>query len=290
MALSLLEIVELLLVGLAAGVLGGLLGIGGSIVMLPALVILFGGREWGGQHLWQASAMLVNVVIAFPSARKHARSGAFRRGMFVRVVPATLVMIVVGVLVSEGLSGSRLQQVLAGFMGYVSVMTAWKVLRGLPDHEESESRVTWVRGSVVGGVMGFLAGLLGIGGAIIATPLMQVFCRAPLRNAIAVSAMVMCVTSPVGAGLKVAGVTQHGHAWWAPWAIFACLAPSAVVGSVAGASLSHRLPLRGLRLVFSVVLGLAAVRMFVGGMSSGEGGGGAVGDGGGTEREVGVEG
>ena len=276
MAIGVLEVVELVLVGLAAGVLGGLLGIGGSVVMLPALVILFSGRDWGGQHLWQASAMLVNVVIAVPAARKHAKKGAFRRGMFVRVLPATGVMIVVGVLVSEGLDGSQLQQVLGVFLGYVCVMMVWKVVRGLPDHEESASRVTWLRGSVVGGVMGFMAGLLGIGGAVIATPMMQVLCRAPLRNAIAVSAAVMCLTSPVGAGLKVWGVTSHGHAWWEPWAIFGLLAPAAIVGSHFGASVSHRLPLDRLRLVFSVVLGIAAVRLFVGGMEVGgaDGGGG----------------
>ncbi len=277
MDLGVVAILELLAIGLAAGLLGGLLGIGGSVVMLPALAILFAGREWGGQHLWQASAMLVNVAIAVPSALGHRKKGSFRRDVFVKVLPATGVAIVVGVLVSNMLSGGRLQQVLAVFLGYVCVMMVFKAVRGMPDHEEADSRVTWVRGSVVGGVMGFMAGLLGIGGAVIATPLMQLLCRSPIRIAIAVSAAVMCFTSPVGAALKVGSLGEHGHAWWEALVLFGILAPTAIVGARIGARVSHRLPLQPLRLVFAVVLGVAAVRLWMAGASGvgvgvGEGG------------------
>ncbi|HSV26616.1 MAG TPA: TSUP family transporter, partial [Sedimentisphaerales bacterium] len=59
----------LIVIGLAMGLFGGGLGIGGSIVMIPALVWAFGEN----QHLWQASAMLCNFVVAVTAAIMHHR-------------------------------------------------------------------------------------------------------------------------------------------------------------------------------------------------------------------------
>lgn len=50
-------------VGLLAGVLGGLLGIGGSIILIPGMALAFGSANPESQHLFQASAMMVNVEI-----------------------------------------------------------------------------------------------------------------------------------------------------------------------------------------------------------------------------------
>ena len=51
------------LIGLAAGILGGLAGVGGSILILPALAFLFGSRPDVVQHLYMAAAMTVNDVV-----------------------------------------------------------------------------------------------------------------------------------------------------------------------------------------------------------------------------------
>ena len=59
-----LDIVMLLLTGFGAGLLGGFVGIGGSIIMIPAMLLLLGQN----QHLYQAAAMIVNVVVALSGA------------------------------------------------------------------------------------------------------------------------------------------------------------------------------------------------------------------------------
>lgn len=264
MPLSPLDVIFLCAIGVCAGSLGGLMGIGGSIIMLPAMALLFVGRDWAGQHLFQAAAMIVNVAIAIPSARQHLRKGAFRVGLFKRVMPATLIAIILGVLVSDMLPGYRLQQILAVFLAYVSVQMVVKAIRNAPESKPEQEKTTTPRLIAVGGVMGFAAGLLGIGGGVIATPLAAALCRVPIRNGIALSAMTMCVTSPVGATLKVAGAPQHGHAVWEPVVIALCLLPTAILGSHLGAKLTHVLPLRGLRIVFGGVLAVIAVRLWIG--------------------------
>ncbi|NOT00406.1 MAG: TSUP family transporter, partial [Phycisphaerales bacterium] len=66
-----LETVWLGIIGLAAGLLGGLLGIGGSIVMIPAMTEVLGAN----QHLYQASALMVSFFVGAPALVQHLRAG-----------------------------------------------------------------------------------------------------------------------------------------------------------------------------------------------------------------------
>ncbi len=257
------DILPLLLTGVFAGMLGGLLGIGGSVIMIPAMAVLFAQREWSDQHLIQAAAMLVNVAVAFPAALKHRKMGAFRADLFKAMLPATLVFIIIGVLVSDQIDSYWLRRLFALFLIYVSVSSIVKAIRKRLPHEPKNERVTPGRGSFVGGVMGFLSGLLGIGGGAIAVPLAHVVCRLQLKNCIAVSSMIMCVTVGFGAALKIALLPGHGHSVAEPFILFLCLAPTAILGSVIGASLTHRIPARSLRFVFGVVMIIVAVRMWM---------------------------
>lgn len=257
------DILPLLLTGLTAGVLGGLLGIGGSIIMIPAMAMLFARKDWSDQHLIQAAAMLVNVAVALPAARKHYKMGAFRADLFRAMLPATMLFIIVGVLVSDQLDSGWLRRLFAIFLVYVSVTSVAKALHKRQPHEPDNERVTRLRGGFVGAVMGFLSGLLGIGGGGIAVPLAHVVCKLRLKNCIAVSSMVMCLTAGVGAALKVALLPGHGHSIVEPFVLFLCLAPTAIVGSVIGASLTHRIPANALRLVFGAIMLVVAARMWI---------------------------
>ncbi|NUQ45948.1 MAG: sulfite exporter TauE/SafE family protein, partial [Phycisphaerae bacterium] len=67
------DVAWLLALGLMAGWVGGLIGVGGSIVMIPGLSLWFGG---GALHLHQAAAMLVNFFVVAPAVLQHRRAGA----------------------------------------------------------------------------------------------------------------------------------------------------------------------------------------------------------------------
>src|SRR5688572_28197902 len=68
------EIISLLALGLVAGALGGMLGIGGSIIMIPVLTLLLHRNH----HVSQAVAMIVNVFVSFPAVWQHHRADAVR--------------------------------------------------------------------------------------------------------------------------------------------------------------------------------------------------------------------
>jgi uncharacterized membrane protein YfcA len=132
---------------------------------------------------------------------------------------------------------------------------------------EHEQRTGWLATSVVGGIMGFAAGLLGIGGGVITVPLLQRICNLPLRQCIATSTALMCITAVVGAVRKNLTLSQHVDALgvpldpWDSLIIAACLAPTAVIGGLIGAYLTHKFPLGWLRVAFVLLMSWASLNM-----------------------------
>jgi uncharacterized membrane protein YfcA len=261
MSLELTDTVYLLLIGLVAGLLGGLAGLGGSIIMIPAMAVLFHGRAFDSQHLFQAAAMAVNVCVSMPAALRHKRAGMIRMDLFRAMLPATAVAIVLGVVFSNTIDGKLLEKCFAAFVVFVAVQTIWSAARGEPEVDESKAVVTRGRGAVVGGVMGFFAGVLGVGGGIIAVPLARVLCRLPLKKCIAASAAVMGVTSAVGATVKIATLPEHGFTAVEGLVLALTLAPTAMLGGYVGAGLIKALPLVWVRVVLSALLLATSAKM-----------------------------
>lgn len=248
-------------VGLAAGVLGGLLGIGGSVVLIPGLAFAFGTSNPESQHLYQASAMAVNVAVSFPAALRHRKAGAIRADLFRILLISAAIAIVLGVLCSNLVDGLVLRRLFAAFLAYIALMNIVKLVRKTPDYPPEDAEVTWPRAAPAGGVMGFAAGMLGIGGGIIGIPIMQATCRLPLRQCIGASSAVMTLTAMVGATLKIATIPEHGFPISDAVVLAALLAPTAVLGGRIGAGLTHRLPLAVVRTVLIALIAVSVWRM-----------------------------
>ena len=266
------------LIGLIAGTLGGLLGVGGSVITIPGMAILFGTGE--NQHLYQAAAMTANLAVAIPAARRHKKAGALRPSVLKWMLPVTIVFIVVGVLASNlpvfnvkdgGEGGLWLGRVLAVFMFYVIVVNLRKLLRSKEQKAADwarEPRDTPMRCGAVGVVMGFAAGLMGIGGGALAVPLQQTLVKLPIRNAIANSSFVMVFSAGIGAVLKVTTLEQHyptvpdaDPAWFTAVMLALVLAPTAIIGAGMGARLTHTLRPRYVRIAFILLMIVAAYKM-----------------------------
>jgi uncharacterized protein len=258
---TIIDIAVLAGVGFGAGVLGGLLGLGGSIIMIPAMTLLFAGGALDNQHLFQASAMIANVVISIPGALRHRKAGTVPHDVVRWFMPAMVVFMIVGVMLSNMLGTTQLRAIFAIFLVYVGLATMWKVVRRHPDHQEDASRTSPQRAVAVGAITGTTGGLLGIGGGVLAVPLLQMLCRIPLRRAIAASATVMVVSSVVGASLKTATLGPHGASWTSALLIAACMAPTAMLGGNIGAGLTHRAPIQTIRVVFGITVLVMASRM-----------------------------
>jgi len=257
--LDLTEIVSLVAVGLATGAVGGLLGIGGSIILIPALTILFRHN----MHLAEAAAMIVNVFVAVPSALQHHRAGAVRWGVVARTLPFAVAFILIGVFAGNQFDGVILQKLFGVFLIYVVATNIHRLVAHFGKDKVEPVRTGWWRVGMVGSVLGFMAGLLGIGGGTVTVPLFQRVCHLPLRHCIGLSSAIMCITALFGAAMKNATLGQHEQAMMESFLIAACLAPTAFIGGLIGGRLTHVLPIMHVRIVFLVVLGVAAVRMLI---------------------------
>lgn len=269
MDITWLDICGLSAIGLLAGAAGGLLGIGGSVVMIPGLVMLLGAR---GQHLYQASAMIVNFFVVLPSVVRHQGAGAVLRPITRWTVPAAAAGALVGATASDlplfrGAGRGYLQLLFAAFLFYTLAYNLGRLRspRRLPPMDEAAAAAIprWRILALVGLPAGLLGGLLGVGGGLIAVPTQQVFLRVPLPNAIANSAATILWSSVVGAAVKNAGLFVHGFTLRESAVLAAALLPTAMIGAWIAAPRVHRWPVRALRAAFSVLLlysGIALAR------------------------------
>lgn len=252
-----------LAIGFGAGLVGGLLGLGGSVIIIPALTLLRGPN----QHLYQAAAMIVNVVVATAATAKHWRAGTIRWDVARRMLPAAAVAIALGVGTSDRLDGETLGRVFGVFLLYFAGREVLDLWRSRTSDAPGPERVGWPALSLTGGVMGFLAGLLGIGAGIVTVPLLRRLARLPLRQCIGTTSAVMLVTSTIGALHKNATITSHLGPQGEPLRLeeslllASLLAPTALVAAYLGAKLMYRLPLGVIRVALVLLIIVAALRM-----------------------------
>lgn len=256
-------LVIVLVIGLVAGVVGGLAGIGGSIVMLPALGVVLGyaSADKSEQHTYTAAAMVVNAVVAGSSTWQHLKAKAVRSKLLWQLAPAMVAGIVIGVLLSFPAGGPALKIGLAVFLIAYCVYTGVSGLMGAREDDPSRERAAPPAVIGAGLVTGVAAGFLGIGGGILLVPVLTLGLRVPTRQAIATTAAAMLISSPVGAALKLSLLNREGLAWADAVWIAVPMAAGAFVGAPIGASLTHKLKLPALKLVISVVLAIAGVRL-----------------------------
>ncbi len=258
--------VWIVLLGLIAGGCGGLLGIGGSIVIIPGLVLLRGGQ---GQHLYQAVAMIVNFFIVAPAVWRHRRAAAIQGWVTRWTIPSAVVGAVGGVCLSEipifhGSGQGYLQIGFAAFLLYVLAYNLRRLRPGRSLATKIERPVRASRLSIVGLVglpAGVMSGLLGIGGGLYTVPAQQVWLGIRLQNAIANSAATILVSSVVGAAVKNAALGRHGFAFSESLLLAAILIPSAALGSWITSAGVHRWPVRAIRVAFAILLIYSAGRM-----------------------------
>jgi len=255
----------LLAIGAVMGLFGGLLGIGGSVVMIPAMVIFFGPN----QHLYQAAAMICNFFVAASAAVVHKKANVLVVDIIKLLIPAAIVGIIAGVALSNvtffsGENSKNLTRAFGLFLIYVIFYNLNKLrsFRGGSDGLDlSRSRRSKPLTLLSGVVTGLSAGLLGIGGGAVCTPLQQLCLRMPLKRAISNSAALISATALVGAFYKNITLAKHGISVVESIKIAAVIIPTASIAAFAGGRLMHVLPKNVVRIAFIGLLIAASYKM-----------------------------
>ncbi|MCB9857781.1 MAG: sulfite exporter TauE/SafE family protein [Phycisphaerales bacterium] len=268
------------LVSIGAGMLGSVLGLGGGIIVVPALSL------WLGVDIRYAIGASIVSVIATSSGAGAAyvkdQMVNLRLGMFLELATTT------GALSGAFLAGRLTGKWLEVAFGLALIYTAYAMWRHnygaervdhRPDRLADALRLNGVyhnhatgeqvsyrvyrtgAGFALSGIAGIMSGLLGIGGGVIKVPAMSVYMRVPLKVAAATSTFMIGVTAAASAGVYfargdidpyVAGPTAIG----------------VVCGSLIGSRQMRRLNSAALRAAFTIVLIVVAVQMLHRGLTS----------------------
>jgi len=260
-----MDYLTLVLIGIVMGLFGGLLGIGGSVVMIPAMVIFFGPN----QHLYQASAMICNFFVAASAVIVHRKEKVLVNEVIKWLAPAGLVGIIAGVALSNisffsGENTKNLTRVFGLFLVYVIIYNLLKFNGhdgGSDGLDLSGIKRSPALALLTGLITGVSAGLLGMGGGAICTPAQQLFLKMPLKRAIGNSAALISVTAIVGAFYKNITLGEHNIAVLESIKIAAIIIPTASIASFAGGRLMHILDKRIVRIAYIGLLVAASYKM-----------------------------
>lgn len=245
-AIDLTSELILLAVVVLAGLIGGMLGVGGGILMIPAMVI-FIGDEFGPNslHIYKLAAISTSIVLSVPAVLRHSRANAVVYRMLPGILPLAMVGVVLGVLVAGTFVNEHtatLRRIFGVFLELVvvaNVLQEWRALRGqthLRKASPMPTRRTLI-GLVVGLPAGFIAGLLGVGGGVWAVPAQRQLLGIRMRNAIANSSfMIICIATVTAAALSYAitRLPQEGLSPLQGWWLALWLAPGACWGAGGG--------------------------------------------------------
>jgi len=252
----------LLLVGAAAGVFAGLFGIGGGIVIVPALILLAGFPlvEATGTSL---AAILLPVGILGVIAYHRARMIDLRASAF--IAAGLLTSVVAGAWLANTLPVDFMRKLFAVFCLYVSWsfidpvgrFRRWKGGEAAAGPEpEASPRPAAVALVGIGLLAGVMAGMFGIGGGNIIVPLLTLALHYPAKRAIATS--LGAILFPFG----VPGVLYYYGAGNLDLGAAAWIALGLFLGTVIGARITISLPARTVKLLYGLFLAFVAARLF----------------------------
>jgi uncharacterized membrane protein YfcA len=260
---------EMVFVGLVGGLLGGFLGIAGSVLFIPAMVFL-GGLDY---HTAQASALVVNVCVGASGVYGHWKSGKVMPEMLRVLIPCAMVASVAGVLVSNLFTAEDqvwLRRIFGLSVAYVWGVNFYRLIRTLRPRTDGDP--PWLRGGprldmlrvgFVGVLMGSAAGLLGISGGTVVVPAQQVVLGLRIRTAAANSAVAVIFASLLAGVVKFwtapAGLDAHQAMSYA-----ALLIPPAAIGSFIGSHVTHKVRRNVVRIAFLALLVWTIYKMLLG--------------------------
>ncbi len=250
-------------IGLAVGFLAGLLGIGGGMVMVPMLVLVFTAKGFPAEymmHLALATSMATIVFTSLSSVRAHHRHGAVDWRVARAMAPGIVAGALAAALVAGFVPTRPLAAFFALFLTYASLQMFFEA------KPQPSRRLPGAAGLFgVGAGIGALSSVLAAGGAFLSIPFLA-RCNVPLKNAIGTAAAngfplaAAGTTGYVLNGLRVPGLPAGCLGFVYLPALAIIVAASMPVAPL-GAKLAHRLPLRRLRIVFALMLLALALRM-----------------------------
>lgn len=258
-----LHIAAYLAIGAFSGFISGLLGLGGGVIVVPALSFVFAHSNIDSpMHLAIGTSLAVMIFTTFSSARAHYKRGSVRMDIWQKWILGLIVGAVLGAFIASLTPSQVLEIIFAVFLFLIALKLA--LGSRLPAFKLQEG---WLVLLPAGLFMGIFSGMLGVGGGVMMVPLLLALgCQ--MNEAAGTAAASSFPLAIVGAVTYILlGGVEHSHISWAVGYVyipaFIGVSITGMLFAPVGASLAQKIPSRRLKRVFSIVLFVIAFKMFL---------------------------
>lgn len=257
-------ILALATTGVFAGILAGLLGVGGGIVIVPVLFFLFqsfGVSPESAMVIATATSLATIVPTSISSIRSHHKKG----NVDFELLKNWALFILIGVLLGSWLVTRIDGTFLTALFGTIATLSALNMLFSTGKAALVKQLPGKAGQSVMGSSIGFFSSMVGIGGGTISVPLLTTF-NYPAHKAVGTAAAIGLIISLPGAlTMLIAGEilsdAPAGTFGLVNLIGFICIVPLTVLFAPVGASLAAKLDAAKLKKVFALVLLITGLRM-----------------------------
>lgn len=200
--MSLETILILLSVGIAAGILSGLFGVGGGIIIVPSMIAVYSYIHFDSPytvHIAIATSLFTIIFTSISSSYKHFKIGNVEWVLAVIIGFSSAVTVYLFSKIAIATPGDTLKKIFSG----VLILVAVKMLFDKKKKEPEAADNTPVRynksvSSVIGVLTGAIAAFAGLGGGVFVVPLMHYLMKVPFKKAIGTSSAAIFITSIAG--------------------------------------------------------------------------------------------
>lgn len=249
--------------GAFAGIMAGLLGIGGGLVVVPGLAFLLQYSTIPSSHLMQVAegtSLAIMIPTTIRALFAHLKHKAEVWPVFKRMLASVIIGALAGAVLAHVVN-SNVLRILFGFFVLYMAFRLWFVIQPKPQQQLPGP----VGMNIFGFIVGAKSGLLGIGGGVLTIPFLTHW-NVRMQDAVAISNAVSFTVSIIGtasfiiSGLMVAGLPAWttGYVYWPAWLPVSILS---LFFAPMGVKLSHILSVKVLKRIFAVFLLIVAIQM-----------------------------
>ncbi|MCS6896304.1 MAG: sulfite exporter TauE/SafE family protein [Bacteroidia bacterium] len=250
-----MEILVGLGVGLFAGFISGLVGVGGGTIIIPILVLGLGYS----QHEAQGTALMAFAFPIFAAATwNYYRFGRVRWRLAIGMSIALAITSYLAAQWVQSIDSQKLKQIFGVFLVIMAVYVFWKSFHPIEAKPAPQSpKREFVIGLIVGALTGIIKGLTGLGGGVIIVPLLLLLAKIDQHTAQGTSLLTM--TLPV-AFMAAIPYWQHGHVrWMLVWGLLGGI----LIGSFLSSKWAQKLRGPLLAQIFAITIGIMGILLLL---------------------------
>ena len=254
--------------GITAGTLAGLFGIGGGMLIVPGLFYLFHLIQLPEEsliHMAAGTSMSIMICTATASTLAHHAKGHVQWPIFKTIIAGIGIGVISGILLSSRMPEEVIELIFGLFLLTITIKIFLD--RKQKTEQETVTPPSITVTNAVGLAIGFKSGVLGIGGGALSVPFL-LYCGLPMNQASGTSAS---FTLPIAVIGTLGFMTITGSDTLIPWSTgyvywpaFLLVAPFTMMGAPIGAQLSRIVPADRLRWLFALLLLFISLKMLVG--------------------------